>query len=503
VTSDDGFRLKIDNAPVLNYWIDQGASVYEVTVTSLQQGFRGFIVEYYEGTGQATIKVEWRRSTQAYAVISLTSLYPTVPISPTPTPTPRPECAVNFLVDYAAVPVFPPTNGTNAFNVANFTNPLLTGGITRQEQDQIREKMMNELNFATDQYIRYALDNGQSLPQQGGIYYYPNNAIPTSIEILTGVSQLTASPQLYFVNLVGVNGVTSSQASCGYPNSTIDTTTFNYAPISQAFMNNLYEMNPPNAISLLDTQYELTTFLSTYRDNLIEVQSALARCGSNNQTCVDRVNRRILIQAQNRFNTWIYVSATNQDNPVPPLLLKMLLLAESQMQPAFAPNNASAVGIAQFVEVGLAGVAEIMANGRDSETESHYSVTISNGDEMEVYLDGIRNSCTPPRQNPTSEVACVDFFEVTEAIEEAAWFLYVTRSRIRNSVGSRFDLFPVQDQWLLAAAGYNSGAGSVSAAIMQTSTNTLAAVCPYLQPESQSYVRRIRNGDPQLGGSGC
>jgi murein DD-endopeptidase MepM/ murein hydrolase activator NlpD len=58
VTSDDGFRLYIDNALKLDKWFDQGATIYTVDV-SLSGGDHVISLEYYENGGYAVAKLVW------------------------------------------------------------------------------------------------------------------------------------------------------------------------------------------------------------------------------------------------------------------------------------------------------------------------------------------------------------------------------------------------------------------------------------------------------------
>ena len=61
MTSDDGFRLYIDDELKLNKWIDQGATTYTVDV-SLSAGNHTIKMEYYENGGNAVARLSWKEA---------------------------------------------------------------------------------------------------------------------------------------------------------------------------------------------------------------------------------------------------------------------------------------------------------------------------------------------------------------------------------------------------------------------------------------------------------
>lgn len=74
--ADDGIRLYIDGYPVINEWHGSNNSVYTADVTV--SGSRQVVVEYYEHSGDAYVRVRWERIT----------LQPTPKPTRTPTQTP-------------------------------------------------------------------------------------------------------------------------------------------------------------------------------------------------------------------------------------------------------------------------------------------------------------------------------------------------------------------------------------------------------------------------------
>jgi hypothetical protein len=56
--TDDGHRVWVDNALLLDHWFDQGATLYQATVT-LTAGAHTIKMEYYENGGGATASLAW------------------------------------------------------------------------------------------------------------------------------------------------------------------------------------------------------------------------------------------------------------------------------------------------------------------------------------------------------------------------------------------------------------------------------------------------------------
>jgi len=58
VTADDGIRLWVDGAILIDKWIDQGPTTYTAAKT-LTAGTHAVKVEYYENGGGATAIASW------------------------------------------------------------------------------------------------------------------------------------------------------------------------------------------------------------------------------------------------------------------------------------------------------------------------------------------------------------------------------------------------------------------------------------------------------------
>jgi len=60
VTVDDGVRLFVDGAPIIDHWTDQAATTYTRNIW-LTQGTHSIIMEYYEHSGVATANMSFQR----------------------------------------------------------------------------------------------------------------------------------------------------------------------------------------------------------------------------------------------------------------------------------------------------------------------------------------------------------------------------------------------------------------------------------------------------------
>jgi hypothetical protein len=103
VTADDGVRLYIDNALVIDKWIDQGPTTYTAS-RQMTQGSHTIKIEYYENGGGAVAKASWAQAQNPT---------PLPPPSPNPTPTPLPPANAN-------IDVWWPSNGATISGVQPF-----------------------------------------------------------------------------------------------------------------------------------------------------------------------------------------------------------------------------------------------------------------------------------------------------------------------------------------------------------------------------------------------
>jgi hypothetical protein len=62
MTVDDGGRLWVDGRTIIDTWFDQAATTYEATI-NLSMGSHFVQMEYYENTGLAVAKLQWRPGT--------------------------------------------------------------------------------------------------------------------------------------------------------------------------------------------------------------------------------------------------------------------------------------------------------------------------------------------------------------------------------------------------------------------------------------------------------
>lgn len=75
-TSDDGVRLWINNQLLIDNWTDHAATVNQATLSLLANQKYAIRLEYYENTGDATIKLEWSSTQQSRQIVPSSQLYP-------------------------------------------------------------------------------------------------------------------------------------------------------------------------------------------------------------------------------------------------------------------------------------------------------------------------------------------------------------------------------------------------------------------------------------------
>ncbi len=77
VTHNDGARLWVNGQPMINNWTNTTNAVTDSGTITLAAGVKTDIVlEYYDNTGSASVKLEWQSARQARQVIPSTQLYP-------------------------------------------------------------------------------------------------------------------------------------------------------------------------------------------------------------------------------------------------------------------------------------------------------------------------------------------------------------------------------------------------------------------------------------------
>lgn len=116
-TADDGVRLYIDGAIVINQWHDEGSTSYTATV-DLAAGKHEIKMEYYERTGGAVAKLTW--DVPAGPPPTPT---PTVTVTPTPTTIP---VAKQVVYDDTLAPLWFDWSWGSTTNIAN-TSPVFAG----------------------------------------------------------------------------------------------------------------------------------------------------------------------------------------------------------------------------------------------------------------------------------------------------------------------------------------------------------------------------------------
>ncbi len=75
-TTDDGVRLWVDDKLVLDFWKNQSATARTGTIALAAGRKYHLVMEYYDNTGKASAKLEWKRPGQsAYALIPTANLF--------------------------------------------------------------------------------------------------------------------------------------------------------------------------------------------------------------------------------------------------------------------------------------------------------------------------------------------------------------------------------------------------------------------------------------------
>jgi hypothetical protein len=73
--SSDGVRLWIDGVLVIDHWADQGTTKYTATVNLTAGTKYNIVLEYYESTGVAVMKLRWSSASAFYDYVPQTQLY--------------------------------------------------------------------------------------------------------------------------------------------------------------------------------------------------------------------------------------------------------------------------------------------------------------------------------------------------------------------------------------------------------------------------------------------
>ncbi len=120
--SDDGVRLWVDEAAVIDEWRDSGVTTYSGE-TYVARGQHAVRVEYYENTGQAVIKVWWELLPVTPTPTQTST--PTATVTPTQTPLPTTPEATETLTVTPELVTATPEPTSQATSVAPLDSPFL------------------------------------------------------------------------------------------------------------------------------------------------------------------------------------------------------------------------------------------------------------------------------------------------------------------------------------------------------------------------------------------
>lgn len=76
VTADDGVRLWVNGQQLVNRWVNQAATPVSGTINLVAGRRYDIVLEYYENTGQASVKLEWQSASQAREVVPAGQAFP-------------------------------------------------------------------------------------------------------------------------------------------------------------------------------------------------------------------------------------------------------------------------------------------------------------------------------------------------------------------------------------------------------------------------------------------
>jgi hypothetical protein len=373
--------------------------------------------------------------------------------------------------------------------------------ISRLEQRTLWDKSLFFSNI-TDMYFRYKLDANFGIsPLENPIRLYESQSIEGITISSDGLGQVTIGNTDYWFSinygLFALPCVTESRI--------VDLPEFSTSvDVSNLFVTNL---DSGNGVPYLDSSMELA-YLSRYIPNLQEYTTETNGCDETVQ-CPNRIYRRMMVDANNRFDKLIINVANNEG--VPPKFLKLLLMQESNLIPALTANRSKALGIGQITPVAVAQLLGVQVDN-PIVLPKHLALDgyINNSQNCSMgYFDDLRVSY------PLSEKDCIDWAEVEDAIQSSAslltefrrLYLYLLQqSQNGSQIYNNWLLLPDKGEgiiWSLAVASYNTGPGAVADATLDANPKTISAICSQLGTEPQKYIHNIALGIPGSSTINC
>jgi hypothetical protein len=477
-------------------------------------------------------------------------------LTPTVTPTALPFACEVRLDPYATIFIAGQGQYNGLFSLTKIMFNIYNDGspISRTELNRIREAFNDDLVAAGQPPVPFALGDSPNLFAEPTNPLFAVNRLPDAIQMTLPNGALGWVYSGY--------GLTFAQ--CANPPTTTRVDPFLFDNDGIVDTTNFFNPSPSNnplAAHPLDTSLGDLVLMRLYiRDSvsgpLAEYSDYLSRCSSSDPICPDRIYTRMSLEAENRFNQAIYDSAIAHN--VPPLLLKLVMMQESGLVPAFSENGARASGIGQIVDWNLSnqctggvcygGAGELVRLGR-GQIPLPGGTTIAQGFPTQGtatlyrnFIDGLPGSTTygataaPPNcpalrdfspvtnsRAPANETdLCVDFDETLRAIDDTAFLLrnnYDTlQIRIAQTINtpnnpywSNLSLSNAQKEnivWTWAIATYNQGNGIYNNIPNIPSLGPIAsanAVCQLgaVTSEANGYVGSIITGDPGSGTQWC
>src|SRR5262249_55779590 len=71
-TADDGIRAWLDSVPIINGWVDQGATTYTATA-NVASGTHTVVVEFYDHAFEALAQFDWSAATSSAGTLQFSA----------------------------------------------------------------------------------------------------------------------------------------------------------------------------------------------------------------------------------------------------------------------------------------------------------------------------------------------------------------------------------------------------------------------------------------------
>jgi hypothetical protein len=156
--ADDGIRIKVNNTPVVNSWIESGGTFRSGSV-NLPAGIVPIEVMYYENGGGALVNLQWLQN-GSWGIVPSTSLAQAAPVTPTYTSaiTAQQQAHVTSVNNRLAAR----TNSTPNEIYVNQVGSNNTFNFTQNGPGNLIDGAVYDINTGVADYTKYAPINGSN-----------------------------------------------------------------------------------------------------------------------------------------------------------------------------------------------------------------------------------------------------------------------------------------------------------------------------------------------------